>query len=122
MAQRPIIPAGVEASPPAGARAIAAAKRAIAAVDVFVPVALLVALGTMVVAIVFRHQILVAVTLAFFWLVAVLALVAWYNFVAVRVDWPPLEIAGRERRFWRQPWGPPVVLAIGALIGILGWS
>ena len=122
MAQRPIIPAGVEASPSAGARAVAAAKRAIAAVDVFVPVALLVALGTMVVAIVFRHQILVAVTLAFFWLVAVLALVAWYNFVAVRVDWPPLEIAGRERRFWRQPWGPPLVLGVGALIGILGWS
>lgn len=112
----------MEASPPAGGRAIAAAKRAIAAVDVFVPVALLVALGTVAVGIAFRHQILVAVTLAFFWLVAVLALVAWYNFVAVRVDWPPLEIAGRERRFWRQPWGPPIVLAIGALVGILGWS
>ena len=33
-----------------------------------------------------------------------------------------LEIAGRERRCWRQPWGPPVGLVIGALSGSLGWS
>ena len=112
-----------EDSAPASRRSVAAvARRTIKSVDAFVPVALLIALGCVVDAVFFRAQLLVAITLAFAWAVVVLALVAWYNFAAARIDWPPLELWDRERRIWRQPWVPPAVLVIGALIGILLWS
>lgn len=100
----------------------AVAKRAIRSVDAFVPVAIVIALGVIADAVLFRAQLLVAITLAFAWAVVVLALVAWYNFAAARIDWPPLELWDRERRIWRQPWVPPAVLLIGALIGIFLWS
>jgi hypothetical protein len=85
-------------------------------------VAVVVVLGCIVDAILFHGQLLVAVTLAFSWAVVVLALVAWYNLVAPRIQWPPLELWDRERRLWHQPWVPPAALVIGALIGILVWS
>jgi len=100
----------------------AVARRAIKSVDALVPVAIVIALGCVVDAVLFRAQLLVAITLAFAWAVVVLALVAWYNFAAASIAWPPLELWDRERRIWRQPWVPPAVLVIGALIGILLWS
>jgi hypothetical protein len=114
---------GEEDSPPGPSRSIAAvAKRAIRSVDALFPVAVVIALGGAVDAILFHAHLLVAVTLAFGWAVLVLALVAWYNFAAARIEWPPLELWDRERRIWRQPWVPPAVLVIGAVIGIRFWS
>ena len=84
--------------------------------------AIVIAIGCVVDAIFFGANLVVAVTLAFSWAVLVLALVAWYNFVAARIEWPPLELWDRERRIWRQPWVPPAVLVIGAVIGIRFWS
>src|SRR5262249_15913095 len=98
------------------------ARRAIQSVDAFVPVAVVIALGCVVDAVFFRALLLVAIALAFARAVVVLALVAWYNFAAARIDCPPLELWYRERRIWRQAWVPAAVLLIGALIGILLWS
>jgi len=110
-------------SPPGPSRRITAvAQQAIRSVDALIPVAVVVLLGCVVDAIFYRAHLIVAVTLAFSWAVAVLALVAWYNFAAARIQWPPLELWDRERRAWRQPWVPPAALVIGALIGILAWS
>ena len=110
-------------SPPGTSRRITAvAQRAIRSVDALIPVSVVILLGCVVDAIFYRAHLIVAVTLAFSWAVTVLALVAWYNFAAPRIQWPPLELWDRERRAWRQPWVPPAALVIGALIGILAWS
>lgn len=110
-------------SPPGPGRSIAAvAKRAIKSVDALLPVAIVIALGCAVDGILFRSNPLVAVTLAFAWAVVVLALVAWYNFAAARIEWPALELWDRERRIWRRLWVPPAVLVVGAVIGIKFWS
>lgn len=114
---------GEDDSPPGPSRSIAAvAKRAIKSVDALFPVAIVIALGCAVDAIFFRANLVVAVTLAFAWAVVVLALVAWYNFAAARIEWPALELWDRERRIWRRPWVPPAVLVVGAVIGIKFWS
>jgi hypothetical protein len=99
-----------------------AARRAIESVDVFIPVAVLVLMGALGAGLLFRQNLPVAASAGFFWLVVVLAVVAWYNFMAARVGWPHLEIGDRERRIWRREWVPPLVLVLGALIGLRLWD
>lgn len=99
-----------------------AARRAIESIDVFIPVAVLVLLGALGAGLLFRQNLPVAASAGFCWLVVVLGVVAWYNCVAARAGWPRLEIADRERRIWRREWVPPLVLVLGALIGLRLWD
>jgi len=99
-----------------------ATRRAIAAIDALIPVAVVIDLGCVVVAIIYRNELQIGITMAFVWACIVLAQVAWYNFVAAALELPPLEVWDRERRAWREPWVPPAALVFGVWIGISAWS